>query len=316
MKRIIGSLLLFIITGQIQTITGETTDNTIVDNTIVLPGSSWSVLHYGMLLEPWVSTQYIYFDGDSIVENRAYKKVFSCDDELHENIKYEGLIREQDKKTYFIRDNSETEYVLYDFSLEEGTNFEYQESESQIPGYEFPPITLYVKKIDFVEISGIQKKRIQFTSPPPDDDIVYATWIEGIGSLTGLFYPHGSMRPPNNVIEALLCHFQDNELIYKNPAYSECYYDKIEDITSVKSTTVNSLAVYPNPVDNLLVISSSNETDSFAEFTDVSGKMMYAKRLDVGREHKINVSLFASGLYFLCIYDANGLASTFKIIKK
>jgi hypothetical protein len=200
------------------------------DNTIVFPNSSWSILRYGVFLEPWVSTQHIYFDGDSTVAYKGYQKVFSCDDELHENIKYEGLIREQDKKTYFIRKNSEMEYLLYNFSLEEGTNFEYQEPGSQIPGYEFPPITLYVKKIDFVEISGIQKKRIQFTSPPPYDDIVYATWIEGTGSLNGLFYPCGGMHGPNNIIEILLCHFQDNELIYKNPAWSECYFDKVDDI--------------------------------------------------------------------------------------
>ncbi|MDR1090639.1 MAG: T9SS type A sorting domain-containing protein [Prevotella sp.] len=299
MKKIMSYLLLFMITGGIQTVTGQTNDNT-----IVIPGTSWSVLRYGMLLEPWVSTQYIYFNEDTTVTGKTYKKVFSCDDELHENIKYEGLIREQDKKTYFIRENTETEYLLYDFLLEEGTSFEYQAT------------TLYVKKVDSVEIGNIQKKRIQFTTPPPDDDIVRATWIEGIGSLTGLFYPHGGMRPPNNVIEALLCYFQNDELIYKNPAYSECYYDKVEDITSVKSTTVNSLAVYPNPVDNVLVISSSNETDSFAELADISGKTVYVKRLDTGKEHKIDVSPFASGLYLLCIYDTNGLASTFKIIKK
>jgi hypothetical protein len=164
------------------------------------------------------------------VAYKGYQKVFSCDDELHENVKYEGLIREQDKKTYFIRENSEMEYLLYDFSLKEGTNFEYQESGSKIPGYENPPIILYVKKVDFVEISGTQKKRIQFTSPPPYDDTVYATWIEGTGSLTGLFYPHGSMHGPNNVIETLLCHFQGNELVYKNPAWSKCYYDKEDDI--------------------------------------------------------------------------------------
>jgi hypothetical protein len=193
---------------------------------IVLPGSSWSVLRYGMFPDPWVSTQYIYFDGDSVVENKTYKKVFSCDDELHENIRQEGLIREQDKKTYFIKDNSDTEYILYDFALEEGTSFEYQAT------------TLYVKKVDFVEISGIQKKRIQFTSPPPYDDIVRATWIEGIGSLNGLFYPCGGMHAPNNAIETLLCHFQDNEPVYKNPAYSECYYDKVEDIKMITDNKV------------------------------------------------------------------------------
>jgi hypothetical protein len=308
-------------------LTGQATGNT-----IVLPNSSWSVLRYGLFFQPWVSTQYIYFDEDSIVTGKTYKKVFSCDDELHENIKYEGLIREQDKKTYFIGKNSETEYLLYDFSLEEGANFEYQEQGSQIPGYEFPSIILYVKKVDFVEISGVQKKRIQLTSLPPDDDIVRATWIESIGSLTGLFYPQGSMRSPSNVIETLLCHFQDNESVYKDPAFSKCYYDKEEDIiydekendiyenvkitTLVKSIQTSRLTVYPNPVDNVLIISPSNEVVSFVRFTDMLGKTVYTKRLDADKEYNIDMSLFVSGLYFLHIYDVKGHVSTFKIIKK
>jgi hypothetical protein len=127
------------------------------ENTIVRAGSSWSVLYYRMGLTPSASTQYIYPDGDSIVADKAYKKIFSCDDELHENIAYVGLIREQGKKTYFIPKNYEAEHLLYDFSLEEGTNFEYQESQLQIPGYENPPVILYVKKVDSVEINGVQK---------------------------------------------------------------------------------------------------------------------------------------------------------------
>jgi hypothetical protein len=322
MKKIISCLLLFIITSQTQTIAGQTNDNT-----IVLPNNSWSVLRYGLSQQPWVSTQYIYFDGDSTVADKTYQKVFSYDDELHENIKYEGLIREQDKKTYFIRENSETEYLLYDFSLEEGTNFEYREPRIQIPVYDDTPIILYVKKVDFVEINGIQTKRIQLTSPPPDDGVVCATWIEGVGSLTGLFYPQGIMRTPNNIIETLLCHFQDNELIYKNPSWSKCYYDNEEDIiidnegiheniTSVKSVTTNSLAVYPNPVDNVLSISHTDEAVSFIRFTDVLGKTVYTKQFDTNKEYKIDMSRFASGLYFLYIHDLAGHPYTFKIIKR
>jgi len=77
------------------------------NNTIVNDNSSWAVLGQAVCPECPVWTQYIYFDGDSIVANRYYKKVFSCNDKLHENVKYEGLIREQNEKTYFISNNSQ-----------------------------------------------------------------------------------------------------------------------------------------------------------------------------------------------------------------
>lgn len=308
MKKIIDCLLLFMIISQTQTIAGQTDENT-----IVLPNSSWSVLRYGLgeyNIPCCVSTQYVYFGGDSIVADKTYKKIFSCDDRLHENIMYEGLIREQDKKTYLIPRNSETEYLLYDFSLEEGITFEYSY-------YSYPEFAelLYVKNSNIIEVNGYPQKCLQLSFPPPNDDWIIDTWIESIGSLSGILQPCYRLFMTGSV-RKLLCHYENDELIYKNQAYSECYYDKVGDITSMESKTTNSLTVYPNPVDNVLTISSSNDAVSFVEFTDASGKTVYAKRLDVNKENKIDVNSFASGLYLLCVYDASGLASTFKIIKR
>ena len=283
-------------------------------NTLIVPGSSWSVLYYGLgtyNIPCCVSTQYIYFDGDSIVADKTYKKVFSCNDELHENITYEGLIREQDKKTWFLYKGFENESLLYDFSLEEGVEFEY----ASYMDPELTTVSLYVKTCDMIEINGSPKKRLQISSPQSEDDGIIDTWLEGIGSLSGILQPCYRLFLDGGVRE-LLCHYKEDKQTYKNPAYSDCYYDNVEDITSAKSITINGLAIYPNPVNNLLVISSSGETESFVEFTDISGKTVYVKQLDAGKEHMIDVSLFASGLYLLCIYDANRRVSAFKIIKK
>ena len=82
------------------------------------------------------------------------------------------------------------------------------------------------------------------TEPPPYDESTLATWIEDIGSLAGLFYPCGVLAPGSNRI--LLCYFQNNELMYKNPVYSECYYDKAEDIISMQTKEVNYFNYYRN----------------------------------------------------------------------
>ena len=187
----------------------------------------WSILVAVVCIECPVQTQFVYFDGDSIVADYSYKKVFSCNDKLHKNIKYEGLIREQEKKTYFIPNNFKKEYILYDFSLEEGMSFEYVEPQV-IPEHEYTQ-TFYVKKIDFVEINGIKLKQFQLsTVSEPDYGSVCATWIEKIGSLNGLFHPCGILAP--GVKRELLCFSQNNELFYKNPVYSDCYYYSWEDV--------------------------------------------------------------------------------------
>ena len=272
------------------------------NNTIVNDNSSWAALllggaGYGNI--NYVETQYVYFEGDSTVDAISYKKVFLCNDKLHENIKYEGLMREQDKKTYFIPANSETEYLLYDFSLEEGMGFEYM------------GISFYVKNTDIVEINGVSLKQIQLAEVSvPDYSAMRATWIETIGSLNGLFYPNGML---NGVKRELLCYYQNDELIYKNPIYSKCYYDNPDDIDSIQTIVIDDYNIYPNPVDDILTIFSSNNTISYIEIFDILGEKVYSQTYD---NNTIDISSFSKGSYMLKVYDTNKQISIFKIIKK
>lgn len=279
------------------------------NNTIVRDSSSWATLIYGLGtydIPCCVSTQYVYFEGDSIVAAVSYKKVFSCDDKLHENIKYEGLIREQDTKTYFIPVNSETEYLLYDFSLEAGMSFEYKYWD--FGGLESE--TFYVSSVDFVEVNGSTKKRIQIKVASSAEWIL-DTWIEDIGSLSGILYPC-YRRFMSGGVKELLCHYQNDELIYKNPVYSECYYDNLDDIVSVQTTVINDCSIYPNPVDNVLTICPSNNMITRIEFFDTLGKKVYSQAY----KGNIDMSSFSKGLYLLKMCDTNEQVSVFKIIKK
>jgi len=194
-------------------------------NTIVNPNSTWATLYYGrgaFHVICNVSTEYVFFEKDSIFNKHVYKKVFSCRDKLHENIRYEGLIREHEKKTFFIPVNSKKEYLLYDFSLEEGMTFEFigfsrEEKEK-----------LYVKKCDMIEINGSLKKRLHLVSSR--NSYTGDTWIENIGSKNGFFFLSYNVTPQWGEKSMLLCYSENNEIMYKHPDYSECYYDKPEDV--------------------------------------------------------------------------------------
>ena len=292
----------------------QTNAQTANSNTIVNEGSSWAILSYRIFVfcpDCPVWTEYIYFDGDSIIGEYSYKKVFSCRDKLCENIKFEGLMREQDKKTYFIYADYETECLLYDFSLEEGMIFEYRADLWWQFREEF-----YVKQVDSIEINGVQRKQITFTQAPPYDDYVIATWIEGIGSLAGLFYPCGGYFLTGST-KLLLCHFQNNELIYKDSSYSMCHYDNPEDLmndlsVSMYAISVDNYRIFPNPVDDILNISCLNNVISRIEILDISGKNVYSQIY----KETVDVSSLSNGLYFLKVYGANEQVTVFKIIKK
>jgi len=313
---LISVLLLVSFSCNVHNFQKEENDQKSNDTTIVYHNNSWATLHYG--LGSWaipcnVSTQYVYFEGDSIFAGNSYKKVFSCDDRPQKNLKYEGLIREQNKKTYFIPDNFEKEYLLYDFSLEEGMNFEYIEPQL-IPEYEFS-VSLYVKKVDFVEINGIPLKQIQFTSPPPYDDIIDVSWIEKIGSLNGLFYPCGMLAPGAD--RELLCCYQNGELAYKNSTYPECYYDKAEEIIPFRQPDIG-VSVYPNPVNtgDLLTISSPKEKILRVELLDISaGELTYKNDNVNTNTYSIDVSVLQNGFYALTVwlYGKGGIFIVYKL---
>jgi hypothetical protein len=263
------------------------------NNTIVNDNSSWSVLNRA-IDGAITHTDYYYFEGDSILGEHSYKKMFSCNDRLHENCSYQGLMREENQKTYFVYPASETEYLFYDFSLGEGMFFEF------ISPLRQDIFMLYVQKVDFVEMNGTQKKRIQFTSGD--------TWIEGVGHLWGILYPirYGLV----GFFSYSLCYHENNELIYKNPDYSECYYDGIS--SSIPEITNDDYTIFPNPVDDILNISYLNSTLSRIEIFDNAGRKVYNQPY----KEKIDVSSFSKGLYLLKVYDTNEQVSVFKIIKK
>jgi hypothetical protein len=243
----------------------------------------------------YIFTDYFYFDGDSAVAEHVYKKVFSHDAKLRESIKHEGLMREQEQKTYFIPASRERELLLYDFSLYDGMNFAYQHW------------NLYCN-VDSIDINCSMKKRIQIKQHPNSYWIV-DTWIEGMGSLQGILCTGLSA---SGGYSKLLCYFQNNELIYKNPDYSECYYDLENPPVSIKTIDTNDYFVYPNPVDDILTVSFLNNEISQIEIFNIDGKKIYNQM----HGNNIDVSSFIKGIYILNLHNRKGEKSVIKFIKK
>ena len=151
------------------------------------------------------------------------------------------------------------------------------------------------------------------TGFPPYDDYVYATWIENIGSLKGLFYPTGMVGVGAG--RELLCYYQNNDLIYKNPVYPECYYDKPEEIITFRQPDIG-VSVYPNPVETHLNISSPNEIILSVKLVDISAdKIVYNNENVNTNTYSIDVSDLQNGFYGLTMWLKNGIGADFIIYK-
>ncbi len=269
-------------------------------NTIVNDGSAWSTLSSNCCIDD-VFTIYHFFDGDSVFNEKTYKKLFRYNDEQHTERYFSGLMREENKKTYFVEyywdfDREEgywEEILLYDFSLEQGDIFEAYSDE-----------TLYVLQSDSVLINDNLKKRLIIAE---EGNWVVDTIIENIGSLQGLF--HNNYVCCNSRVDKLLCYTENGELVYQNPEYTECYYNIT---TSVETIESNYCSISPNPVDDILHISCLNKETMRIEIFDNAGRQVYNQAY----KESVDINSFSKGLYFLKLYDANGQVSEFKFIKK
>lgn len=82
-----------------------------------------------------------------------------------------------------------------------------------------------------------------------------------------------------------------------------------------KNFTIQDLAIYPNPFNDILNISSKNETILSYEIFDMGGRVI--KRSAVGNLNTfvINTADLTSGIYMLNLKSENG-EFTQKIVKK
>ncbi len=190
-------------------------------NTIVKTNSTWSVLEYGTILAGGsgempqqticcIGTEEITIRNDSTYNEREYKKVFS---NIGIKNKFRGLIREEDQKIFFIRQNLLHEHLLYDFSIENGEMIAITDT----GGTE---ISLFAV-VDEIIVNEVIKKRIQLKWSLEDESAVN-TWIEGIGSMYGLLC---NGLPKTGGGMKLLCVSQNGTPIYQNPLFAKCSYD-------------------------------------------------------------------------------------------
>lgn len=78
----------------------------------------------------------------------------------------------------------------------------------------------------------------------------------------------------------------------------------------VEGTSLNRLSVYPNPVQDYVVVPA--DANSIVTLTDMRGAVLYQS---AGGDTRIDVSDFTSGMYMVR-YQQNGVSLVEKIVKK
>lgn len=254
-------------------------------------------------------TDIYYTDGDTLVNNKTHKILdgyhyISRTFLLHENT--------AEKKVTLTRisPNRIDEYLLYDFSLNEGDTFEMKNPITPFPEEGGLFVLDSIRNVDIWE--GETRKHFYFS--PHETNIISsqnAVWVEGVGSLSMINAPGGF--PDIDNAGLLNCFFKNTELFYSNltPEVTTC----ISTILSLYDNDKPDVVIY-YPENNKSVCFIKNIENIYTiELFDFNGRKLANFQNLHQSEIRIDLNSFSNGIYTLRLFYDNG-EKQLKIIKK
>ena len=259
----------------------------------------------------YLSRQYI--DGDTIIKNEHYFKLFNLDlgqymqndacsyycVKKSSSVKYLGAINTFDKKVNFYQSGDTVITTLFDFSLNAGDSLTVLTYDSEYKlGY-------YVTSVDSVEI--MSSKRLRFNVVNYNG--VPSYWIEGIGSLNGLLSYDQSWEYDKREV---LCYHENNQIVY----------EKTEDCTNCSYILANnsfsnapSFSIYPNPVtDRIICHFNQNIKPISYRIFDIGGHIIDDSLIDDPTALILRKEDIGSGIFVIEITDDRNFKYSQKLI--
>ena len=244
---------------------------------------------------------------DTIIAGYTWKKILSTKDSLQSGWSLSGFLREDPDRRVYYADLYGSQMVLYyDFGLSVG--------DTVVP-FDEPDMPYVVDSVTTVELLDGQIRNrfvLRCAGLWCMADSCYAYWIEGIGSLHGLFQPVMCGMVGDN--PALMCFWEGTTLQFHNPDFEACFVS-----TGIPHHTSGffDIEVYPNPSQDLLVIEFRGDAVAplHLELVDLLGHSCLTHPLN---HPQTTLSLketgIIPGLYIYCIKGKEGLIHSGKIV--
>jgi hypothetical protein len=218
---------------------------------MVIEGYSWNIVNRNAQLDGSNSINYKTikqkFEGDSIINDVTYKKLWqSTDDELAD---YEliGLIREDAETEKVWAYVGDKEYLVYDFACSVGDKITTLKS-LQSAKNQIEEVELTIKAIEVIEDLNGTKYNKYIATLDNESEIVY---YERFGSENG-WYSRSYDGITGGGVNFMVCAFDDaNELLFKPVHNNEldeienCYINEtktdVETITAPTTTAIQKI---------------------------------------------------------------------------
>lgn len=238
----------------------------------------------------WINRYGVF--GDTTIESQNYKKIYRIENDSTLNINnmtYYAALRENESKQIFVKvPEFEYEFLIYDFSLSVGDTVN-----TNAPDGYLNWLTCVITEIDTIELENNQYRRRFKINNWGNDEY----WIEGIGSIGGLFYPISDYLA--GTINDLLCFKHNNTAIYiNNPDCDKCFCSLATSTEELKNENHN-IKIYPNPTSTILNINPTSEIgESKIRMFNSNGTLIETRLINT-YPYQFEVKKYPSGIYTL-----------------
>ena len=256
--------------------------------------------------------------GNTLVNDTAYNKLIiyptGYGGGTFEEIK---LIREDSLSKSIYQRLNNTDFKIYDYSLNVGDTFHYENP--QWVNYQIDLVldsitdNVYSVNGQYLEINMDPLKAYYFHDAlmPWDNNII---WVEGIGSLAGILFSYTDWQGGDEG-ETLLCHYNQNGV----RDFHYIYYEELEDCQGYVGLSENKydrkVQIYPNPIDNSSNIKIKGKDIISVKLIDIHGKPILTKQ-NLNNLTTIEIQVNRKGLFLLKIQFSDNQYITKKVIKR
>lgn len=243
--------------------------------------------NFGCLTEVYFTT------GDALVNDLNYKILDGYHFQSRTFLLRENTIS---KKVFLskINSNSISEYLLYNFSLNEGRTFNIENPSSRFPLYggEYVLDSIRIKPM----VNNDLYKHFYFS--PTASNLISnykVVWIKGIGSKSMINDPGG--QADNNNVGQLSCCFKNQNLVYSElDSISSCNFQSLKIISS--KTLNNNLKLFAINLKNNFRLDNVEKLISIILF-DAIGRKVNKLIFVTDKIIDLDLSDLPSGIYFL-----------------
>ncbi len=248
------------------------------------------------------------FQGDSLINNEQWFKLYSTNDSLFKNnLIYRGLTR-SDNDLVLYRNTLNQLDTIYNFNLQMGDSVLFNLYGGMHP--EWLPVIV----IDSIQLNGEYYRRFKFAEPGISAfDWLDEEWIEGIGSIHGPLFPSIPVKFSEETPDSMLltCSFSNNHQVWQNPFYLSCYVNKV---LGIERPDILDFKIFPNPFSDRIHFETSIAEDFDLQLFNCLGQVVGEFNIP-GTNETIDLSELPGGIYLMRISKQKS-SGILKIVKK